>query len=111
MGAMSNYQQIIRNLLIECASHKPSHGQIETEVVIDEAQGHYEVLHIGWQGNRRVHGIVLHIDIINDKIWIQYDGTERGIALELVEAGVPKEAIVLGFKPEHIRPYTEFAVA
>jgi hypothetical protein len=32
-------------------------------------------------------------------------GTERGVANDLVEAGVPKERIVLGFQP----PYTGFA--
>jgi hypothetical protein len=36
---------------------------------------------------------------------------EVGIATELVEAGVPKEQIVLGFRPPEMRQYTEFAVA
>ncbi len=31
-------------------------------------------------------------------IWIQSDGTEVGVANELVEAGVPQKDIVLGFK-------------
>jgi hypothetical protein len=30
---------------------------------------------------------------------------------ELVEASVPREAIVLGFRPEHLRQYSGFAVA
>lgn len=30
---------------------------------------------------------------------------------ELVDAGVPKERIVLAFKPPYVRPYTEFAPA
>jgi hypothetical protein len=51
------------------------------------------------------------VDIINGKIWIQRDGTEYGVARELVDAGVPKSQIVLGFRPPEIRPYTEFAVA
>jgi len=50
-------------------------------------------------------------DIIDGKIWIQRDGTEYGIANELVEAGIPKEHIVLGFQSEEVRPYTDFAVA
>lgn len=52
----------------------------------------------------------IHLQIINGKIWIQRDGTEDGIATDLLAAGIPKEQIVLAFKPEHIRPYTEFAV-
>ncbi len=39
----------------------------------------------------------------------QYDGTEHGLANELVEAGVPRDRIVLGFKPPEVRPYTGFA--
>lgn len=54
--------------------------------------------------------MVVHIDLIEDKVWIQYDGTEDGVAMELVEAGIPKENIVLGFRPPEIRPYTGFAI-
>jgi hypothetical protein len=31
------------------------------------------------------------VDIINNKIWIQYDGTEQGIAGDLLAAGIPKD--------------------
>jgi hypothetical protein len=54
---------------------------------------------------------LVHIDIINGKMWIQRDGTEDGIANELVRAGVPKDRIVLGFRSPAIRKHTEFAVA
>jgi hypothetical protein len=54
---------------------------------------------------------LLHLDIKDGKIWIQYDGTEGGIALELVELGVPKEDIVLGYHSPSVRGFTEFAVS
>lgn len=38
------------------------------------------------------------------------DGTEYGIANELINAGIPKNQIVLAFQPADIRQYTEFAV-
>ena len=38
------------------------------------------------------------------------DGTEIGVANELVEAGVPKTDIVLAFYAPYRRQYTEFAV-
>ena len=56
-------------------------------------------------------GCTLHLDIKDDRIWIQYDGTEEGIATELVRQGVPRERIVLGFRPKAVRPYTDFAAA
>ena len=46
----------------------------------------YQVVHVGWSNKRRVYSCVLHLDIIDGKIWIQHDGTEGGIALELIEA-------------------------
>ena len=55
-------------------------------------------------------GSILHLDIRNNKIWVQYDGTEEGIANRLVELGVPQEDIVLGFHPPYQRQYTNFSV-
>lgn len=63
----------------------------------DKAQDHYALVEAGWDGLRRIEGQVLRIDIIDGKIWIQHDGTEHGIARELVALGVPRQAIVLGF--------------
>jgi len=57
-----------------------------------------------------VHGCVVHIDIIGDKVWIQYDGTNRPVADELMAAGIPPTDIVLGFHPPKMRQHTEFAV-
>jgi hypothetical protein len=37
--------------------------------------------------------------------------TEDGIANRLLEAGVPKEDIVLAFQPPEFRRHSEFAVA
>jgi hypothetical protein len=64
---------------------------------------------VGWRGSERIHGTLVHVDITEGRIWIQYDGTERGIATELVESGVPRDRIVLAFKPPALRPFTGFA--
>jgi hypothetical protein len=111
MDTLTRYRDAVRNIITEYAGYRPAHGQIDTEVVIDPAKDHYELLHVGWDGPRRVHGVLLHIDIIGDKIWIQHDGTSPGVAEELVEAGVPREAIVLGFRPARLRAHSGFAVA
>jgi hypothetical protein len=66
---------------------------------------------VGWENDKRVHGCLVHMDIIDGKIWIQRDGTEDGMALDLVRAGIPKQEIVLAFHPPHRRPYTEYAAA
>ncbi len=63
------------------------------------------------RSTRRRPGCLLHLYIVNGKIWIQRDGTEDGVALELEEAGVPREDIVLAWHPPHLRPYTDYAAA
>jgi hypothetical protein len=88
-----------------------AYGDIRNEAVFDVQTDRYLIVSVGWQGNRRVHGCLLHIELIDEKVWIQRDGTEEGIALELVAAGIPKHAIVLGFYSDEIRPFTDFAVA
>jgi ketopantoate reductase len=70
----------------------------------------YELLQTGWEQHKRIHGTVLHVDIRAGKIWIQHDGTEDGIAGDLIEAGVPHEHIVLAFHPPQHRKYTPFAI-
>ncbi|MDZ8105480.1 MAG: XisI protein [Nostoc sp. DedQUE12a] len=111
MDTLERYRQIVRQLINEYAKYKPSHGEINTEAIIDSQKDHYEVMHVGWDGQRRVHGSVIHIDIIQGKIWIQYDGTNRPVAEELLAAGVPREDIILGFHPPQVRQYTDFGVA
>ncbi|MGB6168089.1 MAG: XisI protein, partial [Geitlerinemataceae cyanobacterium] len=71
----------------------------------------YLLMAIGWNSSGRVHSISFHLRIRNDKVWIEWDGTENGIALELVELGIPKEDIVLGFYRPERREITEFAIA
>ncbi|MDQ3248230.1 MAG: XisI protein [Chloroflexota bacterium] len=111
MDQVSNYRQIIKALIMRYAQIKPAKGDIEIETIFDEANDHYEMMYTGWDGHWRIHGPVLHLDIRNSKVWIQHDGIAGGIAEELVEAGIPRHAIVLGFQPPKARPYTEYAAA
>ncbi len=80
-------------------------------MVIDDKNDRYIVMALGWKGPRRVHGALIHVDIIDGKIWIHRDGTEEGIAGEFEEAGVPKSDIVLGFREPDVRQYTGYAAA
>src|SRR5437660_7556920 len=110
MDRLEHYRTVVSRLIGEYASYKPSHGQIKTEAIVDRDRDHYEVMHVGWDGIRRVHGSVIHIDIVDGKIWIQHDGTSRPVAEELVAAGIPRDDIVLGFHPAEVRHHTGFAV-
>jgi hypothetical protein len=110
MDPVSEYREIIKRVIRDYAAFDPGREGIEAEVVLDDEQGHYELLYSGWDGWQRVHGSVIHIDIRSGKVWIQHDGTEDGVAGELVEAGIPREQIVLAFHHPSKRKYSEFAV-
>ena len=76
----------------------------------DTERDHYQLMNVGWRaGRHRVYGTVIHIDIKDGKLWIQWDGTDEPIAEELAELGVPKSDIVLGFHAPYKRQFTEFA--
>ncbi|MCT7957636.1 XisI protein [Laspinema palackyanum] len=111
MDKLANYRPIIQSVLQQHAQSKPSHGEIEVYTAFDEQQDHYQVVHAGWSGTTRVFGPLIHIDLINDKIWIQYDGTEVGVANQLVDLGVPKTDIVLAYHAPIMRQYDGFAMA
>lgn len=111
MDTLDTYRRGIAAVLQAYAQIHYAHGEIQTEMVMDRPADHYLLLAVGWDGPRRIHGSIVHIDIIDGKVWIQRDGTEHGIAEELVEAGIPRDRIVLGFRPADLRQYTEYAVA
>jgi hypothetical protein len=111
MAKLDTYRTHIENLLKEYSSYQPSYGDIKVHTIFDREQGHYQLLNVGWHGHKRIFGCVLHLDIIEGKIWIQHDGTDIGIADELVALGIPKEDIVLAFHAPSMRKYTEFAVS
>lgn len=112
MDRVETYRQYIQQLLSERAERsRQSPGQVEAQTVFDTTRDHYQLVYVGWKRNGlRDYGCLLHLAIKDSKIWIQYDGTEGGIANKPVELGVPHQDIVLGFQPQEVRSYTEFAV-
>jgi hypothetical protein len=108
--SLDSYRTIIEQVLTEYSKYPYAYGQIERQLVFDRIRDHYLLMSVGWD-NQRVHGSLVHIDLIDGKCWIQRDGTESGIALELEAAGIPKNRIVLAFKPPERRPLTGYAVA
>jgi hypothetical protein len=111
MDRLESYRNIIKSLLTEYASIPISNGVIDSYTVFDTEQDHYLVMSVGWDGYRRVYGCVLHLDIKNGKIWVEQNMTEMRVAQELVERGVDKENIVLGFQAPELRQYTDYAIA
>jgi XisI protein. len=104
-----NYRELVQKIL-KTRTENYLQRDTETHLIFDQERDHYQVLHIGWQDMTRVFGCIIYMEIKDGKIWIERDGTEIGVANELVEAGVPKTDIVLAFYAPYRRQYTEFAV-
>ncbi|MBW4690223.1 MAG: XisI protein [Lyngbya sp. HA4199-MV5] len=111
MAKLDQYRQVVQQVLLQHAQIKPAYGEIERQTLFDVERDHYQVVNTGWENRRRVFGYLIHADIKGEKIWIQYDGTEIGVANELVEAGIPKQDIVLAYQSPYMRQFSEFAVS
>jgi hypothetical protein len=112
MEKLARYRTVVKELLAEHARYKPSHGDIEPVIVCDEARDRYLLLDIGWDGPRRVHEAILHLQLADGTIRIEHDGSPPpGAAVALIEAGVPREDIVLAFHPPHMREFAGSATA
>ncbi len=111
MDKVEKYRKIIEKILTEHANQPYSHDDIKSQTVFDRENDRYLLVDVGWRKKRfRVHGTLVHVEIIDGKIWIQYDGIEGGIADDLEREGVPKSDIVLAFHEPELRKYTEYAV-
>lgn len=111
MDNLEQTRKLIREILSQYATHCYLNGAIKNEIIFDAETDRYLVMMMGRENKKRVHGCLIHVEIIDGKIWIQRDGTQDGIASLLAENGIPKDKIVLGFKSPEMRQYTEFAAA
>ncbi len=111
MDTLNRYRKIAREVLTPYTTIEYANADIQNELVCDPETDRYLVVSVGWgkTPKGRMHGCLIHLDIVGGKIWIQRDGTEHGVALDLEEAGVPKSDIVLGFHPPSVRPHTDYA--
>jgi hypothetical protein len=105
---------VVEQVLLEFAQIPYALDDVVTVPVFDRQQQRYLLVVKGWEGlhrDRRVYYGLVHIELHDDRIWIEHDGTEEGIAADLLRAGIPKERIVLAFHRADVWPRTGFAVA
>ena len=99
MDTLEKYRGIIQRVLLDYVNFVGDGG--DCLPVFDREHDRYLVITMGWQGPRRSHHILIQLDLIDGKIWLQCDNTDVVIAHDLERAGVPKKDIVLG-KPSTI---------
>ena len=63
MVSASHQIAAILEVLHSITPHNARSGQLEYHVVSDKERHHYQLLVSGWQQHKRVHGIVVQMDI------------------------------------------------
>lgn len=112
MEKIKKYQEIIISLLEAYEKDwTQANFPIKYQVIADEKRNRFQLICIGWENGNYYHNTVFHLDIINEKIWIQENNTDVQLAPELLKNGVTSDTIVLGMKPEWKRQYTGFPVS
>jgi XisI protein len=103
MDTLTADRDLIERVLRERASIPFSfEPQVRLDTIFDRAHDRYLIMLVGWNDRQRVHGCLIHVDLIDGRFWVQRDGSERGIARDLMDAGIPRERIVLAFRREDV---------
>jgi XisI protein len=113
MDKIKAYQDVIVRFLQyynqETGGNQPANKQ-RRRILADFENNSFQLLSLGWEGKQYIFGPIFHFDIIDGKIWMQCNNTEWEVVDFLMENGVPKQDIVLGFVPEQARHLMGFAV-
>lgn len=105
MDKLAQYRQALKQILAEHAQSSSTTDTVNAQLIFDEERDHYQLNYVGSQGHKRIFGPIMHFDIQDEKIWIQYNGTEDAVAKRLVEMGIPPKDIVVGFHSAYKRQY------
>jgi XisI protein len=84
-------------------SEESSKRSIRTVSVFDEAHNQYQILEMGWnESGHRVFQPIIHLELLDGKIWIQENVTDVDLVKELLEWEVETSDIVLGMHSENL---------
>lgn len=111
MDQLNQYPSIIQQRLRTHAELMNRTATGEAHTIFDVDSNRYMLFRVGWRGEDRIHTPYLYLHIREGKIWIEEDWTEDGFATELLQANIPPQHIILGFRHPNLRSLSEFAVA
>ena len=98
MDKLQQYRKIIRQILTEQAYPYTYSNDVEAEIICDAEHDRYQLAYVGWKAQQRIFSVILHFDIKDGKIWIQYNGTE--IAMGASTFG--RNIIITLWKPYYV---------
>lgn len=113
MDKIRKYQDAIVAFLqfyhSETGGNRPD-DKIQRRILIDRENNSFQLLSIGWNGSHYIFAPMFHFDIIHGKVWMQCNNTEWEAVDFLMENGVDRQDIVLGFLSPQARAFSGFAV-
>ncbi len=68
MDKFQRYRQIFQEFLADQAHPYTHLDDVGTQIICDTENDHYQLCYIGWEGQQRIFGVVLHFDIKDKKI-------------------------------------------
>lgn len=112
MDRVTFFQKIIIDILQDNANYyKGTTNPLNLIVIKDLIDNHFQLLMQGWQEDSYTFQCLFHLDIIDGKIWIQWNDTDYSIEEELLKQGVKANEIVIGVNHPKLRKYSDFALA
>ena len=111
MDKIAHYQNALCALFADYVNNTVTLGadQLEAKMLIDKEHNRFQVLYYGWQRGKYSFSTAFHFDIIDGKIWLQCNNTEWEVDTILIEKGVAKEDIIIGFLPPYYREIAKTA--
>ena len=101
---------MIKKTLQKIVDYIPQQKGLRTELIADEHHDHDAGLEVGWMNGHRIHGRMIHCDIVDGEIYLEHDGTYFDVLDNFLEAEIKDSEIVLGFNPPNPRKLTKFAL-
>lgn len=80
-----------------CASRQANGTDWDMQLIQSESPQHFIIILKGWQNEVFVHKTLIHWQMIDEKLWIWYDGTDKDFIEELYSYGVKADQIELGY--------------
>ncbi len=114
MDKIKKYQDAIIQFLqfynSETGGIRPD-SLVKRRILVDRENNSFQLLSTGWNGNHYIFSPMFHFDIIEGKVWMQCNNTEWEAVDFLMEHGVERQDIVLGFVSPEARVFSGFATA
>jgi hypothetical protein len=112
MDKVKQYRKMVRTMLAEIADRFRRNSDWEILEIYDEEKGQYLLFTDGWKDESRDYGCFMHIEVKEDgKIWLRRDGTDLDVGQQILDSGVAKQEMVIGFHSPMMRTWTDFAQA